>query len=106
MLTAYPLVHHHPQTTKSPGLARAHERVAEIRRSIRPRRAHPRRFPDSTRVRIAALVRLAGDVSCSVQRGPVVTTTGVLRRYKTRWTAVAESHSQRWRAGVVYGSAA
>src|SRR5262245_57721694 len=32
---------------------------------------------------IAALVRLAGDISCSVQRGTAVTTTGVLWRYGT-----------------------
>ena len=30
MLTAYPLVHHYPQTTKSHGLTRAHERTAGI----------------------------------------------------------------------------
>jgi hypothetical protein len=30
MLTAYPLVHNNPQTTKSPGLTRSHEGVAGI----------------------------------------------------------------------------
>src|SRR5262245_6648195 len=50
---------------------------------------------------IAALVRLAGDAAGSVQRGTSVTTTGVLWRYKARWTAVAESHWRRWRAGAV-----
>src|SRR5262249_12594539 len=54
----------------------------------------------------AALVRLAGDVSL---RSPTLHRGHDDRRsleVKARWTAVAESHSQRWRAGVAYGSAA